>query len=265
MLKVIIVLLLPTLFFVEQVSAQTLIAEDNAKISIAISANELTRISVSGDRVTLVRGSANSYQLSNDNSQGAVFIKPIISSAITNKTCPIHKNINKLNSKKICQKKQANTKPLKSFYLFISTEQGRHYVLNLMPSYFKSADILLVKPQESETKAASAWEVSDSYTQILIHLVNDILHQKIPTGYTHIIFKKPKEFTYGQNFNLKLTESYIGAHLSVEVYQITNHSKKKQTLSEKDLYQSGNRAIYLQETRVAPQQTVQLIKVTSHV
>ena len=41
--------------------AQTMIVENNAKISAEISATEMTRIAVSGDRITLLRGTAGAY------------------------------------------------------------------------------------------------------------------------------------------------------------------------------------------------------------
>ena len=72
--------------------AQTIIVENNSKISANISATEMTRIAVSGDRITLLRGTAGAYTVSNDNAQGAVFIKPVITSAKITKTCLIPKN-----------------------------------------------------------------------------------------------------------------------------------------------------------------------------
>ena len=265
--------LFPMLIFSAKANAETLIVENNAQISAEISAKELTRISVIGDRITLVRGSEGAYQISNDTVQGAVFIKPTVNQPIVHKICPVQKNKAKNQQKqpKIqCQKlktKKAknNLHPSKPFYLFISTEQGRHYVLNLTPRSTRHADVLALKPQELEKEAAKTWETSERYTQTLIHLVDAVLQQKIPPGYVHTVLKKPKEFTVGKHFDLKLTDQYTGAHLSVEIYQLTNHSRQTQTLAEEDLYQSGDRAIYLQATTLAPHQTIQLIKVTSHV
>ncbi len=138
--------------------AQTIIVENNAKISANISATEMTRIAVSNDRIALLRGTAGAYTVSNDNIQGAVFIKPVIISANPIKTCRISKN--KRESEKhhkiLCQKSltQKKMKVIKPFYLFISTEQGHHYVLNLTPRYHQQADILVIKPQELVTEAA---------------------------------------------------------------------------------------------------------------
>jgi TraK protein len=262
-----IAVLCPVFLFSTSVSAQTLVIEDNAQVSAEISAKELTRISVIGDRITLVRGSEGAYQISNDTVQGAVFIKPTVNPPAIRKICPIQKNKGKKQQKIQCQKlkEKNNSHRLKPFYLFISTEQGRHYVLNLTPRCIHHADVLALKPQELEKQAAKTWEISERYTQTLIHLVDEILQQKIPSGYNHTVLKKPKEFNFGEYFDLKLTDQYIGVHLSVKLYQLTNHSRKIQSLAEEDLYQSGDRAIYLQAATLAPHQTTQLIKVTSHV
>lgn len=254
-------ILIPALLFSGVASAQTLIVENNSQISAEISAKELTRISVAGDRITLVRGSEGAYQISNDPVQGAIFIRPIIVQPIVHKMCPVLRD----KDKKQCPKIKNHVNHLRTFYLFISTEQGRHYVFHLTPLYSKPADIIVLKPEELEQKAAKTWETSEDYPQTLVHLLNAILQQKTPPGYIHNVFKKPKEFTFGQHCNLKLTEQYTGAHLSVNVYQLTNHSRQSETLAEKDLYQSGDRAIYLQEHNLAPRQTIQLIKVISHV
>lgn len=65
--------------------------------------------------------------------------------------------------------------------------------------------------------------------------------------------------------DLTLMDCYQGGHLQVDLYQLTNHSQKIQRLTEVDFYQSGDRAIYLQKTSIAPRQTITLMKVTSHV
>ncbi len=247
--------------------AQTMTVENNAKISADIAATEMTRIAVSGDRIALLRGTAGAYTVSNDNAQGAVFIKPVITSPNHTKTCPMSKN--KSESKKghkiFCHKHPKKMNVIKPFYLFISTEQGHHYVLNLTPRYHQQADMLVIKPQELVTEAAKVWETSDAYSQTLIRLVDAIIHQKIPAGYTQFTLNKPKAFTVGSQLNLKLTDRYIGAHWDVDIYQITNHSRQTVTISENELFQPGDRAIYLKKTTLLPQQSIQMIKVVSHV
>ncbi len=247
--------------------AQTIIVENNTRISANISATELTRIAVSGDRITLLRGTAGAYTISNDTVQGAVFIKPVITTVKKTKTCPMPKN--KSESKKghkiSCRKSPKKVNLIKPFYLFISTEKGHNYSLNLTPQYHQPADILVIKPQESVTEAAKVWETSDAYEQTLVRLVDAIIHQKSLAGYTQSTLKKPKAFTVGSQLNLTLTDRYLGAHLEVDIYQITNHSHKTVTLTENELFQSGDRAIYLKKTTLLPQQSIQMIKVVSHV
>ncbi len=154
---------------------------------------------------------------------------------------------------------------IKPFYLFISTEQGHNYILSLTPRYHQQADVLVIKPQESATEAAKVWETSDAYSQTLIRLVDAIVHQKIPSGYTQFTLNKPKVFTFGSQLNLTLTDRYIGAHWDVDIYQITNHSRQRVTITENELFQTGDRAIYCQKTTLHPQQSIKMIKVVSHV
>jgi hypothetical protein len=247
--------------------AQTMIVENNTKISVDIAASEMTRISVSGDRITLLRGTAGAYTVSNDNTQGAVFIKPVITADKITKTCLLPKNKQKTKKhyKKSCKKHSKPIHAVKPFYLFISTEQGHHYVLNLTPRYHQQADMLVIKPQESVTEAAKIWETSDAYSQTLIRLVDAIIHQKIPDGYTQFTLNKPKEWSVGSQLNLKLTDRYIGAHWDVDIYQITNHSRQTVTITESELFKAGDRAIYLKKTILSPKQSIQMIKVVSHV
>src|ERR1700722_2542531 len=99
--------LFPMLIFSAKANAETLIVENNAQISAEIAAKELTRISVVGDRIMLVRGSEGAYQISNDTVQGAVFIKPTIGQPIVHKVCPVQKNKTKKQQKQHqmqCQK-----------------------------------------------------------------------------------------------------------------------------------------------------------------
>ncbi len=138
-------------------------------------------------------------------------------------------------------------------------------MLNLTPRYHQQADTLVITPQELLTEAAKRWETSDAYSQTLIRLVDTIIHQKIPAGYTHAILNKSKTFAFNSKLKLKLTDRYLGAHLDVDIYQITNHSCKTVTITEDELSQPGDRAIYLKKKTLPPHQSIQMIKVVSHV
>ena len=207
--------LFPMLIFAAKANAETLIVENNAQISAEISAKELTRISVIGDRITLVRGSEGTYQISNDTIQGAVFIKPTVNQPIVHKICPVQKNKAKNQQKQHpmpCQKLKTNKAknnlhPSKPFYLFISTEQGRHYVLNLTPRSTRHADVLALKPQELEKEAAKTWETSERYTQTLIHLVDAVLQQKHSIGLYADGFKKAERIYCWEKFQFEVNRS----------------------------------------------------------
>lgn len=247
--------------------AHTIIAENNTSISVDISTNDITRIAVENDRINLLRGTAGAYTVSNDIAEGAIFIKPAINQPTSSKICPISsktKNQNQSKKQKHCDhafKKSIKSKP---FYVFISTEQGHHYVLLLKPNQSLQADILLLKPKEAATAAAKAWENSETYSHTLIRLVTALIQQQAPSGYTQTIFKKPQEFSLGKTLILKRIERYTGDKLNADIYQVINHAHGKISLTEKEFYQSGDRAIYLQQSNLASGQSTQLIKVISH-
>lgn len=273
----------PVVFFLENAQAQTLIVDNDSKVSADISTTELTRISVVGDRIQLVRGAEGAYRISNDTVQGAVFIKPLIHTRIQSTSLrdqrPKIKAPPNSHQKQAKPGKQKKTQEQKNdgyqsrdqtdvipFDLFISTEQGRHYVLHLIPTLDRQADLLVLKPQELVSKAAKAWETRDHYALTLVRLVNAILEGKPPSGYVQTIFQKPPQtFSLRKVIHGILTQHYQGGHLQVDVYQLTNHSRIFQRLTEADFYQPGDRAIYLQAITVAPHQTITLMKVTSHV
>lgn len=237
--------------------AQVLTVDNNSRIVADISSTQVTRIAVANDRISRLRGAANAYVASNDDAQGAVFIKPVI----LPKTCHPQPS-NKKNRPKKCLPPAKATKP---FYLFIDTEQNRHYVLWLTPKKDSSADMLILKPQEAEMAAAKAWEESGVYAHTLLRLVTAIIQNQIPPGYTLADLKKEGDFTAGDSLRLHLVQSYLGAHLQADVYQIRNRSHHPIVLAEQDLSQLGDRAIYLQEQRLLPGQSTQLIKVSRHV
>lgn len=247
--------------------AHTIIAENNTSISVDISTNDITQIAVENDRINLLRGTAGAYTASNDIAEGAIFIKPTINQSASLKICPVSsKTKNKTQSKKQkhCShafKKYVNPKP---FYVFISTEKGHYYVLLLTPNPSLHADIVLLKPKEAETAAAKAWENSETYPHTLIGLVTALIHQQAPSGYTQTVFKKPQEFSLGKTLILKRIERYTGDKLNADIYQVINHAHDKISLTEKEFYQPGDHAIYLQQSSLAPGQSTQLIKVISH-
>jgi type-F conjugative transfer system secretin TraK len=236
--------------------ADVINVEDNSTVTANISALDATRIAVVGDRITLVRGTANAYTVSNDTVQGAVFIKPFHAVPCEKGHQPALTQHSKNKSKAICP---LTPKFLSPFYLFVSTEQGRNYLLHLTPQRQQSAELLVLKSVEIEKTAALAWEKSDHYSQTLIQLVAAILNHQAPNGYVET--QLSQDFTFGPPIHLHLSQRFTGAHLIADVYQVVNHAQHSVRLTESGFYQPGDRAIFLKRSTLAPQESTVLIKV----
>ena len=206
--------------------------KDNATIHAAIAAQQTTRIAVAGDRIVMMRGVKSAYTFTNDEAQGAVFLKPT----------------------------RAYRK--KPFYLFLSTEQGRNYVLMLQPKNHRKANMLIIKPQEPQKQLAQRWETNSHYVQTLLNLLNDLKQRRIPSGYESLPVNTAPVMSINKTLRLRLQARYQGARLRGDIITVTNHSDQTITLNESDFYQSGDRAICLKETVLAPHAQTQLTKVS---
>jgi conjugal transfer pilus assembly protein TraK len=184
---------------------------DNQTKQITVSAHELSRIFVKGDRIQNVRGLEGAYLLTKDEVQGQIFIKP---------TPPYQ------------------TKP---FNLFVSTEKGHNFNLLVIATEALGQDIE-IKPT-TPNKEAEIWEKGSDYSQILVKLIVGMVKNELPPGYS-VVYpdKKTKEVKY-DGVTAKLIKRYMGKSLYGEELLITSTCKHPLNLSEEQFYHKGVRAI----------------------
>ena len=212
-------------------SAQIVTVQDNATVSATISDQAATRISVQKDRIRVIRGVENAYTTSNDNTQGAVFIKPT----------------------------EAYQKT--PFYLFVSTEQGRNYVLLLTPQPIP-AGMLILKPK---TKAAAqAPSKNLSFTAAISKLLTHMAAGTATEDDTVTTIQHGKTFKVNQTLRMQLITRYENADFIGEVYRVTNHSFQSITLHAQDFYQPQDCAIALQSKQLSAHGATLLYKVVKH-
>lgn len=250
-----------SLGMISPAQAEVKVVKNYSTVTANISATDITRIAVVGDRITVIRGAQNAYIVSNDVTQGAVFLKPILPTA--HALCPkMKKNTDQHKSKqsslKVCPRPSPIPKP---FYVFVSTEQNRNYVLLLTPQRHQVADLLVLKPLETEQSAALAWEKSDRYSQVLIQLAAALIHGQPPAGY-HVT-PLSQDFSFGSQITLHLAQRVMGDQLTADIYQVTNQAHYPVSLTESAFYQAGDRAIFLKKRKLAPNESTDLIKIRS--
>lgn len=196
---------------------------DNQTALTKISAKELTKIFVDGDRIKKLDGQLGAYTVKQDDLLGQVYIQP--TQAYQNKT----------------------------FSVTILTEQGHSYLLFLVPIDVPS-QIIEIKPTSPVKKLAMNWEQNSAYGQLLIKLISAMVSGDNPDGYavTHGGSFKPMS-GYGERVSVKLKATYSGAKVRGEIFSIKNISSAIVMLDEKAFYQPGTRAISLQSKQLAPQ------------
>jgi type-F conjugative transfer system secretin TraK len=214
------------------VAEQVKLAQDNKTISIKISAKELTRIYVEGDRIFQVRGSDRTYHLEKDEREGAIFIRP---------------------------QPHQQTKP---FSLFLTTEQGRTYPLLLIPLDVPS-ETVAIKPTSPSPLAARRWETSTSYANTVANLVTSMANGERPTGYAVTSIQRTKPTEAG-SLSLQLKTHYVGARLKGEIIAVTNTSDSTQQLNPQQFYSKDVYAIALANEQLSPGSQTLLYRVMKH-
>lgn len=207
--------------------------KDNQTVSANISAKELTRIFVSGDRIQSTRGVNGAYELTKDEKLGAIFIK----------SSPYYLH--------------------KPFNLFITTELSHTYNLLLMPLDIPAENIEL-KPLSPSLTVANRWERNSPYLETLIHLMNDMTNSIRPEGYAVINLGniKPKKVSSG--LMMQLSTIYRGNKLQGEIWKLKNTCRSTLYLKAREFFQDNVRAISLEKETLRSFEETYLYRVVGH-
>lgn len=206
---------------------------NNETVNASLSQDNKTRLFVEGDRIVAMRGTPGAYTYVNDNVNGQVFIMPT----------PDFKN--------------------KSFSLFVTTESGRTYGLNLTP--IKSlSDSIMLKPKGVISSNASRWESASNYNETIVNLLRFMVNGVKPEGYEASQVSQTKTYYLGDVATLKLLTVYRGDHLQGMIYQLTNRLNKPIRVNERELYRPGTRAVAIQNHMIPARGTTLVYGVMSH-
>ena len=210
---------------------QTVSIADNQTKGITISAHELSRIFVTGDRIQNVRGLEGAYILTKDASQGQVYIKPT----------PSYQS--------------------KPFNLFVTTEKARNFNLFVTATGIPGQDIEL-KPT-TPSREVESWEKNSDYSQILVKLIGSMVNDEVPSGYSVVYPDKKTRTIKYDNFTTKLQKRYLGKHLYGEMLLVQNRRNSALNLTEYMFYQVGTRAITILDSSLPAKGQTMVFRVIS--
>jgi len=198
---------------------------DNGQITAIVSAQEISRISLTKDRIRMVNGDPE-VDITHDSETGDAYLKP--------STTPL-------------------TKPLN---LFISTEKGFTYQLLLMPEKVPSEQIIIRNEDAfNGSKEAQTWESSTPFHATIVDVLKATIGgSALPTGYRQEVFKE--EVKHRQQLSLRPMYAISGAALQGIALEVRNTGETATTFTERDLYSPDQAAIYLPQRKVGPGQNV---------
>lgn len=207
--------------------------KDNQTVTTKISSLGMTRIVVKDDRIQSARGVEGTYQLTKDEAQGAIFIKPMI------------------------------TTPGSHFNVYVTTESGRSFNLFLHPADMPAQAIEL-QPLSPVKHKIERWERSLPYTSLVVQLLSNMMNDERPEGYAVVHVEKPIIKKLPSGLTMQRVTLYAGNHLEGEVWCIKNMTNHPIALDNQMFYQSTTRALAWMDDTVLPGQTTYLYQVVSH-
>ena len=206
-----IIWLLVALVATEAMALQVKPIANNEITQANISARELSRISIRGDRIQYVRGVDGAYTFKADKQSGAIYIKPSLA---------------------------YQAKP---FTIHVETEGHHHYRLLLTPKDVPAETVVLM----SDTTMSPVTRKASLHINALV-LLTGYMHQgKAPVDYVIIEQAKKKAPATSKGLIKQLQTTYKGKYLVGYVYQLDNQSDVALHLQEKTFYQPNTLSVAL--------------------
>ena len=174
------------------------------EVNANISAEGLNRIAVEDDKIVSVKGTTGEFSLDKDDALGQIYIKP------ETKDKPIH--------------------------VYVSTEKGNTYSLNLTSSEISPESIVLIPEQKIE----HPFEQTASYEDSLKEVVK-AMHNQAFDGYS--VDKAKVKLPKVRDVHVTHLQSYLGSKVSGEILEVSNTSSEDMLLSEAEFYFEDVRAV----------------------
>jgi conjugal transfer pilus assembly protein TraK len=208
---------------------QRLVIREGGSITANISATSLNRITVQGDRIAAIKGTAGQFHLEKDLSVGQIFIQP----TSPEDKAPIH--------------------------VYITTEKGHTYSLTLLSNDMPAESIILTGPNHQAEIAN--WDKTASYEAVIVNMIKALHNKEMLEGFSPSDVTKS---TYKiKGLLVKSSDSYLGDKLQGLGYEIENISDEELYIKESDFYKPGIRAISILNTHLAPQSKTKIYIVRS--
>jgi len=134
----------------------------------------------------------------------------------------------------------------KPFTFILETERGLNFSVQAVPRAGAGRTIRLVSELSGTGEAARTWEESSPYEATLVSLSQHLLGGQLPSGWqaipvTHEALNAPA------GLSAVPERVWVGNHLKVVRYRVTNNTGMARNIAESDFWQSGIRGVLFGE------------------
>ena len=130
--------------------------------------------------------------------------------------------------------------------VIVETERGLNFSVQAVPRAGAGRTIRLVSELSGTGEAARTWEESSPYEATLVSLSQHLLGGQLPSGWqaipvTHEALNAPA------GLSAVPERVWVGNHLKVVRYRVTNNTGMARNIAESDFWQSGIRGVLFGE------------------
>ncbi|MBH2566943.1 type-F conjugative transfer system secretin TraK [Serratia marcescens] len=187
---------------------------NGGQASIAVSNTDPNLFTVAGDRVTALTSLDGELTRQEQTASGGVIVSTL------------------------------NKKP---FTFILETERGLNFSVQAVPRAGIGRTIRLVSELSGTGEGARTWEESSPYESTLVSLSQHLLGGKLPSGWQSIPVTNER-LNAPVGLVARAERVWVGNHLKVVSYRITNSTAGARNLTESDFWQQGIRGVLFAES-----------------
>ena len=192
--------------------------ENDAAFNVSLSNNSPNKVVVDGELITSISGPSGAYDQSTTE-EGALILSPLVG---------------------------------QNFTLFIQTDHGSSLSLNVrpQPGSGKTLRFTPLSPPVRKNDDARTWEEGQTYEKTLVTLVRTVANGQVPDDYTEYPVSRMKTYAPPTGVRLTPERQFVGHHLRVVRFRMTNPGNVTQSLRERDFWLRGVRAVMLSQNQL---------------
>ncbi|EHO9417903.1 type-F conjugative transfer system secretin TraK [Salmonella enterica] len=187
--------------------------ENDAAFNVTLSNTNPSKVVINGELITSISGPSGAYDQSQTDN-GALILSPLVG---------------------------------QNFTVFIQTDRGSSLSLNVrpQPGNGKTLRFTPMSPPLRKNNDAKAWEEGQSYEKTLVSLSRIIVNGDVPDDYQEYPISRMPAYNPGTPVHLVPERQFVGNHLRIVRFRMSNPGSITQNLRERDFWRKGVRAVML--------------------